>query len=80
MLPEGWTLRLIQIGSEAGGKIPLGYNADGSRRYRYYQGREVIVPRSEELQRILEEQIDPDQLQISTLDAVNQLDRVISSE
>lgn len=43
-LPAGSHLTIVGIGSDTGDRIPLGYNADGERRYKYYEGREVVVP------------------------------------
>ncbi len=31
-----FSLSLIGLGTTSGGKIPLGYSADGQRRYKYF--------------------------------------------
>ncbi len=42
-LSRTFTLSLIWIGTTRGGKIPLGYDSDGNRRYKYFSGQEVVV-------------------------------------
>ncbi|MBP9812753.1 VWA domain-containing protein [Candidatus Gracilibacteria bacterium] len=42
-IPQNWRVKIYGIGSEIGGKIPLGYNANGERRYKYFSGSEVII-------------------------------------
>lgn len=46
-LPWWSHITLIALWSDAGGKIPLGYNAQGERRYKYYEGKEIVVPLDE---------------------------------
>lgn len=41
---QGSNITLIALWSEVGGKIPLGYNAQGERRYKYFEGKEIIIP------------------------------------
>ena len=35
-LPVHFSLSVIGLGTTSGGKIPLGYSADGQRRYKYF--------------------------------------------
>lgn len=44
-IPSGWSVEILPIGTLAGGRIPLGYNALGERRYKYGSGGEVIAKR-----------------------------------
>ena len=46
-LPKNWDVIIYGIGSKVWWKIPLGYNAQGERRYKYYSGSEIIVPYDE---------------------------------
>ena len=43
-LPSGADLTIIGIGTPKWGKIPLGYNLEGERRYKYFEGKEIVVP------------------------------------
>ena len=36
-LPSDTSLTVIGIGTPTGGMIPLGYNLDGEKRYKYYE-------------------------------------------
>ncbi len=42
-LSQIFTLSFIWIGTSRGGKIPLWYNAEGNRRYKYFSGQEIVV-------------------------------------
>jgi hypothetical protein len=42
-LPRSWSVTLVGVGTEGGGPIPLGYNADGTRRYKYFSWSEVVA-------------------------------------
>lgn len=42
-LPSNSSLTVIGIGTPAWGTIPLGYNLDGERRYKYYEWSPVIA-------------------------------------
>jgi hypothetical protein len=48
VLPENFDMILLGIGSDIGGKIPLGYDANGERRYKYFSGKEIVVRYEEE--------------------------------
>ncbi|GAB0174500.1 MAG: hypothetical protein HHAS10_03790 [Candidatus Altimarinota bacterium] len=56
-MPKNWRISLFPIGSENGGKIPLGYNAQGEKRYKYYSGTEVIVSYSPETLKLISKKI-----------------------
>ena len=43
-ITEGLNLFFIGIGSPSWGKIPLGYDANGERRYKYYSWEHIIIP------------------------------------
>jgi hypothetical protein len=42
-LPSDTSLTVIGIGTPTGGMIPLGYNLDGEKRYKYYSGSPVVA-------------------------------------
>lgn len=42
-IPDYFHISLIGLGTDVWGKIPLGYDANGERRYKYYAGKEIIV-------------------------------------
>jgi von Willebrand factor type A domain len=42
-LPENLDLTFVALGSSRWGKIPLGYDAEGERRYKYFSGSQVVV-------------------------------------
>lgn len=46
-LPPLSQLTIIGIGTNAWGKIPLGYDGTGARRYKIYENKEVIIPYDE---------------------------------
>lgn len=42
-IPQNWRVKIYGIWSEIWWKIPLGYNANGERRYKYFSWSEVII-------------------------------------
>lgn len=42
-LPSDTSLTVIGIGTPTGGMIPLGYNLDGEKRYKYYEWSPVVA-------------------------------------
>jgi Ca-activated chloride channel homolog len=43
-IPQNWRVKIYWVWSEVWWKIPLGYNANGERRYKFFSWSEVILP------------------------------------
>ncbi len=67
-LPSDTRITLLALGSESGGKIPLGYNAAWERRYKYYEGKQIIVPLEKENIEKIQEKYDTALFMISSKD------------
>lgn len=65
-LPPLSRLRIIGIGTDAWGKIPLGYDSAGARRYKIYENQEVTVPYDEIFLQKIKKQYDASYVHIET--------------
>ena len=52
-LPERSSLTIIGIGTQKWGKIPLGYDLDGERRYKYFEKKEITIPYEQDILKTL---------------------------
>ena len=70
-IPQNWRITIYGLWSNAWGKIPLGYNANGERRYKYFSWSEIMVPYEREKMVSVAKAIGAHLIHLDTLNSWN---------